>query len=347
MKYQFDSLKLTVQGCEYDKRSPRNVLSYAVGALLYTPALHATIASAIIEKKNPNIRSIAFCLEDAITDSGVKEAELTLAETLAAIHKQVGVSLTLFDLPLISVRVRNPKQLLRLFESLGPAAEIVTAVIAPKFDKNSADEYIYNFNQVAARLPDPLYLMPIIESESVLALETRAATLSSIRRKLDGISDRVLNVRVGGNDFCRAHGFRRPKHKTIYDLGVVANVLYDIMNVFGQDYVVSAPVWEYFARDGAPGAWSEGLSAELEADKLNGFTGKTAIHPSQLPIISQAFVVDYDDYEDARRVSQWSSDILAVGNSVFEERMNEVRVHKTWAERILSLANVYGVHARE
>ena len=61
--------------------------------------------------------------------------------------------------------------------------------------------------------------------------------------------------------------------RTIYDLGPVAAILLDIVTAFGTEYVVSGPVWEYYAGPG----WEEGLRRELELDLLNGFTGKTVI----------------------------------------------------------------------
>ena len=51
--------------------------------------------------------------------------------------------------------------------------------------------------------------------------------------------------------------------------------------------MLSGPVWEYFGED-LQGAWAEGLRQELALDRLNGFIGKTAVHPAQLPIITIA-----------------------------------------------------------
>lgn len=152
----------------------------------------------------------------------------------------------------------------------------------------------------------------------------------------------TLNIRVGGNDFCAAYGLRRNSRQTIYEIGVVNSALTDILTVFGTDYVVSAPVWEYFEND-RDDTWKQGLERELALDKLNGFMGKTAIHPSQIPIIHRAMAVSAADYEDARRILHWDQKAVGVQKSGGGDRMNEVKVHAKWAEKIMTLSKVYGV----
>lgn len=90
-----------------------------------------------------------------------------------------------------------------------------------------------------------------------------------------------MNIRVGGNDFSNLYGLRRNEHQNIYEIGVIRDILANIINVFADTYVVSGPVWEYFKK-GSDTAWEKGLRKEIELDLLNGFIGKTCIHPSQL-----------------------------------------------------------------
>ena len=59
----------------------------------------------------------------------------------------------------------------------------------------------------------------------------------------------VLNIRVGGNDFSNMYGLRRNINQNIYEIGVIRDILVNIINVFGADFVVSGPVWEYFGSD--------------------------------------------------------------------------------------------------
>lgn len=127
----------------------------------------------------------------------------------------------------------------------------------------------------------------------------------------------------------------------VTDLGVVRDILVDIVNIFSHEYVVSGPVWEYY---GAPGGeWETGLRRELELDIANGFFGKTAIHPSQLPVIGDSLKVSALDLADARQILNWSDDRKAVAGSAAGGRMNEVKCHGRWAERVMLRAELYGV----
>ena len=170
----------------------------------------------------------------------------------------------------------------------------------------------------------------------------RRENLVQIKAIVDSRKDRILNIRVGGNDFCNLFGLRRHEDQTIYDIGVIRDVLSDIINIFGSDYVVSGPVWEYFGQD-LRGEWAEGLRREIELDRLNGFIGKTAIHPSQLPVIEKALRVRKRDYEDARKILAWTGENFAVQKSASGTRMNEVKCHSRWARKIMALGETYGV----
>ena len=138
------------------------------------------------------------------------------------------------------------------------------------------------------------------------------------------------------------YGVRRTENQTIYDIGVIRDILVDILSVFSKEYVVSGPVWEYFGSD-ANDAWAQGLSKELKLDRANGFIGKTAIHPSQLPIIFDSLKVRRADYDDARRILEWKSTQYAVEKSSDGTRMNEVKCHGKWAEKIVILGEIYGI----
>ena len=81
---------------------------------------------------------------------------------------------------------------------------------------------------------------------------------------------------------------------------------------------------------------------QLELDRANGFFGKTAIHPSQLPLIHESMQVTRADYEDAVQILSWSDPVRAVQGSR-QGRMNEQKCHTKWAERIKLRAEFYGI----
>lgn len=311
-------------------------LPYRVGGLLYTPATRRGIADKLEAGAFPCLSSLAFCLEDSIRDEALPQAEVALRSTLREI---AGRQLPPERMPLLFVRVRSPMHLRHVHELLGDAAHVLTGYIFPKFDLSNADAYVRVLQAINAS-GRRFMAMPILESAEVARLDGRAQTLGRLREIIDGVKESILNVRVGGNDFCRLYGIRRPVDRSIYDIGVVRDILSDIINVFASDYVVSGPVWEYFG-DTDSGDWARGLRNELELDRLNGFIGKTAIHPSQLPIIQENLKVSITDFEDARSILGWTGELGVSRGS--GSRMNELNCHRKWAEQVKMLVDIYGI----
>ena len=311
-------------------------LPYRVGGLLYMPAFQQGLAAKIESGAMPCLTSVALCLEDSIRDDALVEAEAALCDTLRQLCALPGERL-----PLVFIRVRSPEHLLRVFDRVLPSEAVVTGFILPKFDLSNLSAYDRAIREVNAGRAAPKYIMPILESRAVAAAASRARTLEEIRDALADIRPWTLNVRVGGNDLSHLYGLRRAVDQNIYQIGVVRDILVDILNVFAPEYVVSGPVWEYFGSDpDAP--WARGLRAELALDRLNGFVGKTAIHPSQLPLIYESMQPTRADYEDAGRVLGWRSGTLGVEKSADGSRMNEEKTHSRWAERVRVLGDLYG-----
>lgn len=217
----------------------------------------------------------------------------------------------------------------------------------PKFDRSNAAEYLRTFDELRNTVPTKLYFNPILESKSIMYRQNRVSELSYLQRKLSGFSDNILNIRVGATDFCNIFGIRRKMNQTIYDIGVVADCFADIINFFGKNYVVAGPVWEYFDSNGKDGLWKSGLEKELGLDKLNGFFGKTSIHPVQLPVIAESNVVDEEDYRDAQNIMGMSNGLIGVAKGHGGNKMNEVKTHSHWAKKIIAQANIYGVKATD
>lgn len=310
-------------------------MPYRVGGLLYTPALNSTVGEKILSHEIEGLTSIALCLEDSITDESLPDAEQQLKKTLHLLLKS-GT-----QLPLLFVRVRSVEHLKKIHTLLGEAESIITGYVLPKFDLSNCEAYCKTIWEYNLRRTNRLYIMPILESRAVADIGNRVDILWNIKSHLDSVKDYVLNVRVGGNDFSNMYGLRRTESQNIYQIGVIRDILVNIINVFAADYVVSGPVWEYFGTDTTQ-PWAEGLRKELELDQLNGFIGKTAIHPSQLPIINESLKVRKIDYEDAINIVNWSTTGLAVAKSHDGQRMNEVKCHHRWAQRVITLADIYG-----
>ena len=314
----------------------RELLPYALGGLLYTPATSKSLVKHLPDGEWPSLRSVCFCLEDSILDAALPRAETCLRETLSELMKWRRQ-----NLPLLFVRVRTPEHLAHIHEMLGAREACLTGYVFPKFDLSNGKNYLDLVERINRERENPLWAMPILESRMIAAAETRLSALEELRALLLAHRGVILNVRVGGNDFCNLFGLRRSVRQTVYDLGPVRDVLMTVLNFFLEDFVVSGPVWEYYGPD-PEAPWAEGLRRELALDRACGFTGKTAIHPAQLPVIEESLKVSQEDLEDALRILNWKDASLAVAGGG-SGRMNEVKCHGKWAGKIAALAEIYGV----
>lgn len=314
-----------------------NSLYYSVGALLYCPANRKTIADSIINENFGTNFSLALCLEDTINDNYVTEAEHILINSLEKIYRH-SESDTSY-IPKIFIRVRNPEQIPRLTKDLNSCIKIISGFIIPKFSPENAKNYINAIIYANEISKKALYMMPIYENSSIIDLRNRIEILYSLKDSLSKIEDRVLNIRVGGNDLCHAFGFRRHDNESIHSIKPISNIFSDIVTIYGTDYIISGPVWEYYAGE----HWKEGLIEEINEDKLCGFIGKTVIHPNQIDIVNNSYKVSKKDYQDAQAILNWnkhSNSFVSGSNS--NERMNEYKTHSNWAQQILYLAEVFG-----
>lgn len=357
MRYTYsDDVKLVVQPQELNKDSGKEILQYAVGGLLYTPASNDKIIQKIIDGKFDFVKSMVMDLEDSLGDDLVGFGQRTIQSNIQVLANAVESGQFKYEnVPLIFIRVRNAEQIEQALEMLGDNMKYISGFNIPKFDKQSCDKYIETFKTVKDNLErstdkkQTLYMMPIIENKLAMYRQLRMDNLLYINDALRNISDNVLNIRVGGADFCSIFGIRRNLNHHIHEIGVIRSVLSDIINVFGKNYVVSGPVWEFFENKDKPEdlAWKRGLQREIEYDRLNGFIGKTCIHPTQLCVVQQSLIVDSNEYYDALNVLGMNENTVGVKKSACGNRMNEVKTHTNWAKKVMCLASVYGVREVE
>lgn len=324
------------------------LMAYSLGGLMYTPAHNNSVAEFLTSGKYAHLRSLALCLEDAIADGSEEEAISQLGITFERLDDNVNSGkISQDDLPYIFIRVKEPSQIRTVFEAIGKS-RLLSGFIFPKFDMSNAGEYLEAVKTLNDECDRQIYAMPIIESRAVSDLRSRVTSLLSLKDLVDKYRELIVNIRIGGNDFCSRFGVRRTITDTIYDITAVNAVIGDIVNVFAEDYVISAPVWDYFeSTNKNDTAWAEGLRKEIHMDILNGLIGKTAIHPSQLEIIDESLAVSYEDYRDACDLLNWHDDTLAVSKGIAGNRMNEYAVHRNWADKIMIRAAVYGIKENE
>ena len=315
-----------------------NKIYYGVGPLMYTPAYNESIAQNLIKQKFGTNYSLSFCLEDTVNDNFVKQAEEQLIKSVNEIYE--AKQKKDFDLPKLFIRVREPNQIIELSKALGDSIELITGFIVPKFSLEVFEWYRNALLKASEITNKKLYIMPIYESKFLIDPRKRLENLFSLKEVLSEIEELVLNIRVGGNDLSNYFGFRRHSDESIHRIKPIADVFSDIISVYGMDYVVSGPVWEYYSGDN----WEEGLRKEIKDDLLCGFIGKTVIHPNQIPVVNDAYKVSKDDYEDAKTILEWDkSRINFVSGSKTSSRMNEVKTHGNWARKIMYLADQFGI----
>ncbi|WP_425041393.1 HpcH/HpaI aldolase/citrate lyase family protein [Primorskyibacter sp. S187A] len=349
----------------FTRHSPRALLRYCLGGTLYMPSTRA-VMDKITTGGLPDVLSMVMCFEDAIRAEDLSAGEDNVIAQLGYLAEQVRAgTLSDADVPLIFLRVRSTEQFHSFAKRLTPElADILTGFVFPKFYSSNARDYLDLLADLNTRFETPLYGMPILEGRAIAFRETRNAELSSLLGLLRGYHEYILNIRVGGTDFSSFFGVRRGIGSSIYDILPVRDALADILNFFGraeEDYVVSAPVWEYFLaykRDDLEKVMQidlhrslrtntpilndaiDGLLREVALDKANGFTGKTVIHPSHLRYVNAMQAVTREEYEDASQILGTSGGVIKSAKS---NKMNEINPHRSWARRITSLADAYGV----
>lgn len=332
------------------------------------PATRPTIAHDLQALACRGVVSAVLCLEDSIPDTAIRDAERNLVSQLGELASAVAGEPS--ALPLIFIRVREASQIARVVEEAGAAAALVSGFVLPKFSPAAGRAYLEEVRRLSASSSNRFLSMPVLESASVLRLETRQSSLLRARRPA---------VRVPRSSPCRTPGGDRPlgRLRPTAEPGyhrlrdpLLAHALADVVNVLGRvagGHVITGPVWEYFSssdrlfkpqlrqtpfelRDASQLRQSlltrdiDGLIREVVLDRANGLTGKTVIHPSHVVPIHALQSFPYEEYKDAVDVLNGlaSGGVMA---SSFGNKMNEGKPHTAWAKRTLIRAEVFGVAA--
>jgi citrate lyase beta subunit len=338
-------------------------LAMALGATLYSPATRPRLAHDIATRAAQGVMSTVVCLEDSIADADVCAAEANAVAQLRR-HAESGASG-----PLVFVRVRSPQQIPMIIAGLGEHAGMLTGFVLPKFTSYSGSTFLDAVADAAATTGRRLLAMPVLESPEVIHSESRTESLLGIRSLLEKYREYVLAVRIGATDLSAAYGLRRSRDLTVYDVRLVADVITDVVNIFGRadgdGFVVTGPVWEYFSgtermfkpqlrespfiehseralRARLIAADLDGLIREVALDKANGLIGKTVIHPSHVTAVHALSVVSHEEFSDAADILQTNSG-GGVMASTYNNKMNESKPHSAWAARTMLRGQVFGV----
>lgn len=287
----------------------------ALGATLYVPATHDAIEPILSGTRHPDLRSVVLCLEDAIRPDEDPFALGRMQALLARLGDRPGG-------PALFVRPRNAAMLERIAGFAG--IDAVTGFVLPKATADSMADYL----AALAASPHHALLMP--------TLETREAfdghEMRRLRDLLMAVQDRVLALRIGGNDLMQTLGARRSGCRTIYE-GPLGPTIATLVATFAPwGFALTAPVFERFDDPAL-------LREEVERDIEHGLIAKTAIHPAQIAVIHAAYAVPQRDLVEARAIlDRQARAVFATAGG-----MTEPATHRGWAERIVRRADHFGI----
>lgn len=288
----------------------------SLGATLYVPATRPDMAATILHGQKFDLRSVVICLEDSVHARHLPKALTNLAAFLLELQSTAANAAR----PSIFVRPRSAQMLAHM---LGlPAIECVDGFVIPKATADCMPKYM------AVLSHDHHMLMPTLETREVFD----PAEMRRLRDQLLTFQDRILAIRIGGNDLLQSIGARRSAARTSYEgpLGPVIVSLVTTYNPWG--FNLTAPVFEHFGN-------LKLLHEEVERDLEHGLIGKTAIHPCQIDIIQSAYTVDPIEVAEAQSILEENSE------AVFSSRqaMCEPATHKIWAQTIIRRAEMFGL----
>ncbi len=292
--------------------------AYALGATLYMPATRPDILDVVMGEKIHGLRSLVVCLEDAVAETDVQQALNNLKNLLLGIDARGGRPP---GSPMVFVRPRDAAMAAVLND--WSLMRYVDGFVVPKLRMSN----IHQWQQAVTR--DELMLMPTLETPEVYdpsaMVELRGAMLELL-------PERIIALRIGGNDLMGCLGLRRNPAMTLYStpMSYVIPMLCGIMGSAG--FALTAPVFEQL---NAP----QLLEHELALDLAHGLVGKTAIHPSQIAIIHNALQVSLEDLTSARHIVSEAAPAVFK----FNDAMCEPATHYTWAQKTIERAHWQGV----
>lgn len=293
---------------------------YRLGATLYMPATRHDIADIVLNNRIEGLRSLVIDLEDAISEAEIPIALTNLRRVLQRLS--AAKSATSGDeWPLVFIRPRHlaMSKLLIEREDLGS----IDGLVLPKFTLASLPAWWEIIQHTS------LNIMPTLETEEVFDVAQMRELAVALAEH--PCHERVIALRIGGNDLMNVISLRRPRNLTLYD-GPMGYVIKMLVAVFSaRDFALTSPVCEHIDEQNV-------LEKELTLDIAHGLVGKTAIHPNQIATIEQALRVSSADHEDALR-------ILNSRQAVFKSQgaMCEPATHRRWALRVLEQAQIYGI----
>jgi citrate lyase subunit beta/citryl-CoA lyase len=264
--------------------------------------------------------ALSFDLEDSVDEARKGEARIELARFLRSLSPNPGKT--------IIVRVNGldtPHFEADLEAIAGPGLDIVNLPKPESADDVRACASALTKAERKLRI-DPVDILPNIESPKALRLAADIATASP----------RVVGLQAGWGDLIEPLNIDR------YNPAAIESIQLQIRIAAGE-----AGVWAY---DGAYANFKDldGYRREAEAARRLGYIGKSAIHPTQVPIANAVFRPTDTEIAHSLKVIEAAQSAKEKGIGAFtvDGRMVDAPFVRR-AEFILDLARKLGLIAQE
>ena len=264
--------------------------------------------------------ALSFDLEDAVAETRKAEARRALGRFLQSLPAAPGKTIV------VRVNGRHTPHFRADLEAIvGPAVDLINLPKATSAeDVRACVAALAEVEQ--ARGLEPMAILPNIEDPRALGLAAEIA----------GASPRVVGLQAGWSDLVASLGMDR------YDATAIGHLQLQIRVAAG-----AAGVWAY------DGAWAnikdpDGYRREAEAARRLGYLGKTAIHPTQVPIANDVFRPSEAEIGHALGVVEAARDAAEAGVGAFTVagRMVDAPIVRR-AKTVLALARELGLAAGE
>jgi len=290
----------------------RDIDYYELGGTLYIPILQKNLEPILKREKYPFLKSIVICLEDSTALCDLEKGMEKLEKILSVF--------TQTDLK-VFIRARGSKNLKEILKFKN--IELVDGFALAKFDTTNIAEYLSIFIE-----NNKFYIMPILETKDVF----NSVKLNNILNELLAFKDRILVLRIGGEDILSMLNMMRDCSKTVYEIMPLYLVLSTILNTFKPDgFNISSTVYTCFDS-------LDVLDKELVSDKEHQIFNKTSIHPKQVELIQESYKVTKSELLIANKLLDEDSAIFSYNNKMYEKT-----THSNWAKAIVKRYKNYGV----
>lgn len=298
----------------------REIDALELGATLFIPADHKYLEAVAHSEKFPQLRSVVFDTEDGLDADALDEALERIERLLRELR------------PSRLLRFIRPRDVEVLQRLLGfEAIDRIDGFILPKLGLNNSKTYLKTLFPNGPESSGTRF-MPSIEGLELF--DTSA--LRALRDLLLPYREHIIAVRLGAEDMLSQLSLRRDCGDSLYEMAVPSQVIASMVKTFKPyGFDIAAPVFTCYKDTIA-------FEHEVRRDLREGMVSKTIIHPDQIASLEYAYRVPENVLTEARELLESKKAVFAQDGKMAERATN-----RSWAERVLRRAELYGTHQRD